>query len=172
MINSFVRAAAQTATKYRPTKKLKALWRAFIKKKPKLNRRWFNLLSMVLIAEKTFSAKRHSLIKYTEATFTIYGARSREPTAIRRSSINHLHQHTKKRPQGRFRMLVERVKRKLNRFFIQIKVNKVQLLKIIQTSSLYYRNLFNIKLLFIIVLIFFIFFLLCFSFMSCITFFK
>lgn len=63
------------------------------------NHRRLGFISVVLIAE-IFSAKRHSLIWLAEATFTNYGARSREPTIIRRSSIHQLHQR-KKTPQKR-----------------------------------------------------------------------
>ena len=48
---------------------------------------------------KRLSAKRHSLIYRTEVIFTIYGARSRVPTIIRRTNINHIHQR-KKTPEG------------------------------------------------------------------------
>ena len=56
---------------------------------------------MVLFAER-ISAKRHSLIYRTEVIFTIYGARSREPTIIRRSSINTPPATRKKRPKRAF----------------------------------------------------------------------
>ena len=56
------------------------------------------MVEVVLIAER-ISAKRHSLIWFTEVAFINYGARSRAPTVIRRTNINHLHQR-KKTPKG------------------------------------------------------------------------
>ena len=57
---------------------------------------------------RRISAKRHSLRWRTEGKHSPYGARSREPTIIRRPSVNHLLQRTKKRPtKGVFVRLVE-----------------------------------------------------------------
>ena len=54
-------------------------------------------MSVVLIAEK-ISAKRHSLIWLVKVMFTRYGARSRAPTIIRRTSVNATLSTKKKNP--------------------------------------------------------------------------
>ena len=60
------------------------------------------MVEVVLFAEtlkRVPSAKCRALTFFAEVSCFHYGAPSREPTTIRRSSINHLHQR-KKTPEG------------------------------------------------------------------------
>ena len=59
-----------------------------------------------MIAER-ISAKRHSLILHAEVIFLFYDARSREPTIIRRSSVNAPPPTHEKTPRKGVRALVE-----------------------------------------------------------------